>query len=71
VEGSESRDFGNHELLSLGLLGGMMMSLWKPKSHETCIDLTLHKKPTNKTMSASDKPFQRRRKPYPDIREGP
>ena len=27
VEGSESRDFGNHELLSLGLLGGMMMSL--------------------------------------------
>ena len=47
VEGSESRGFGNHELLSLGLLGGMMMSLWKPKSHETCIDLTLHKKPTN------------------------
>ena len=65
MEGSESRDLGNHELLSLGLLGGIMMSLWKPKSHETCIDLTLHKKPTNKTMSASDKTISEEKKALP------
>jgi hypothetical protein len=35
------------ELLSLGLLGGTMIGLWKPKSLETCIDLTCHRKPTN------------------------
>ena len=35
------------ELLSLGLLGGTMIGLWKLKSYETCIDLTLHKEPTN------------------------
>jgi hypothetical protein len=35
------------ELLSLGLLGDTMISLWKPRSLETCIDLTCHRKPTN------------------------
>jgi hypothetical protein len=65
VEGSESRDFGNHELLSLDLLGGMMMSLWKPKSHETCIDLTLHKKPTNQVMSTSEKTISEEKKALP------
>jgi hypothetical protein len=30
VEGSQFRDLGSHELLSLGLLGGTMMGLWIP-----------------------------------------
>ena len=33
VEGSQFRDLGSHGLLSLGLLGGTMMSLWMP-SHK-------------------------------------
>ena len=28
VEGSQFRDLSNHKLLSLGLLGGTMMSSW-------------------------------------------
>ena len=33
VEGSQFRDLGSHELLSLSLLGGTVTSLWKP-SHK-------------------------------------
>jgi hypothetical protein len=33
VEGSQFQDLGNHELLSLGQLGDIVMSLWKP-SHK-------------------------------------
>jgi hypothetical protein len=65
VEGSQFQDLGNHELLSLGLLGGTMMSLWKPKSQETCMNLTLHKKPINQAMSTSDKTISEEKKALP------
>ena len=35
------------------------------KSQETCIDLTLHKKPTNQAMSTSDKTISDEKKALP------
>jgi hypothetical protein len=35
------------------------------KSQETCINLTLHKKPTNQAMSASDKTISEGKKALP------
>jgi hypothetical protein len=37
VEGSELKTLVTIKLLSLGLLGGMVASLWKLKSIETCM----------------------------------
>ena len=59
------------ELLSLGLLGGTMISLWEPKSLEACMTWPVIENQQTKHKRTLKKPFQRRRRPYLDIREGP
>ena len=56
------------ELLSLGLLGGTMISLWKLKSIETCMAWPVIENQPNKHKRTLKKPFQRKRRPYPDIK---
>ena len=59
------------ELLSLGLLGGTMISLWEPRSVKTCMAwLVIENQPT-KHKRTLKKLFQRRRMPYPDIKGRP
>ena len=57
MEGSQFRDFGSHRTVVIRSAGRHNDEFMEAKSQETCIDLTLHKNPPTKTMSASDKPF--------------
>ena len=59
------------ELLSLGLLGGTMISLWKQGSIETCMAWPVIKNQPSKHKRTLKKPFQRRRRPYPNIKGRP
>ena len=59
------------ELLSLGLLRGTMIGLWEPRSMKTCMAWPVIENQPNKHKRTLKKLFQRERRPYPDIREGP
>ena len=59
------------ELLSLSLLGGTVTSLWKPRSSETCMAWLVTKNQPIKHKRTLKKPFQRRKRPYPDMKGRP
>jgi hypothetical protein len=69
AEGSQFRDLGGHGLLSLSLLGDSMMDSWVPRHVRHAWTKPYTKTHQQEAMSASDKPFEGRRKPYPDTRK--